>query len=128
MFRFWWPMRKLCRLPTTASILLFPRLALARFQIRLAPFERWRAFVEQAVRSCCWSMAEAIANGLDVGRTAMQIGLPNPLPVTGTANRWSLRERLAWKLSKRSEPSSEFSIRSKRNWGRPDLYRLESIL
>src|ERR687898_836138 len=50
---------------------------------------------------------------LDVSRTAMQIGLPNPLPVTGTANRWSLRERLAWKLSKRSEPSSEFSIRSK---------------
>ena len=40
-----------------------------------------------AVRSCCWSTAEATASGLDVGRTGMQIDLPNRLAAIGTANR-----------------------------------------
>jgi ubiquinone/menaquinone biosynthesis C-methylase UbiE len=44
-------------------------------------FERWRTFVERAVRSCYWSTAEAITSGWDIGRTGMQIirraaGLP----------------------------------------------------
>jgi hypothetical protein len=72
-------MQKFCLLLITASIPLFRRLALAHLQIRIAPFGRWRAFVERAVKSCYWNTAEAIASGLDIGRTGMQINLPSRL-------------------------------------------------
>ena len=71
-------------LPTTLLILLFLPSALAHFQIRLASFKRWRAFVERAVRSCYWSMAEAITSGWDIGRTGMPINLSSRLAATGT--------------------------------------------
>ena len=85
--------RKLSPLQTTASIQLFPRLALAHFHIRPMPFERWRAFVERTARSYYWSTAEAIVTGLDVARIGMQINLPIRLAVTGIANHLSSLHR-----------------------------------